>query len=430
MTGTPSLPMGVAASMSTHGSQSPSIPGTPSRISFKVRLARGAAERQARAMEGLTRDDDWDSKPVKQEGSEPEPEPVVGSRSLPLRGGDQHESEQSHDKLEEPQMVDEMESEADGSYQGDHFEQGKDSLPLLPLRTKSEYVVLTPVMPSARDMYNKQIVKNKDLIDDFIEDYPNASPKTLNKVDKVIRDLKLIGDHQDLIIGHTDSQHNLSYDTISKWALSCSPKCLFLKELFDGLRNQNINLAVLARPGMTLDILISILKSEKISYLRQDNDEMEYFDNCEMRVTLLPTGFSEGSKYVVSPVDAVIAFDWSFFEGEQYTTVLRSHPYDPNLTAPLVHLVTDQSAEHLELVLSEKMDLVERKAYLAMFAMQQTEVGMHTRPGPEQAARPVANWLLKVKDLESPDTPKWPLNQTLDVYNRSEERRVGKECPV
>lgn len=407
----PSLQPSGLAGMSSYGTQSPAS-GTPGRLSFKERMIRGAQQKEAEAMEGLTRGDDWEAKEV-EEDSKPDPEPVVADRSLPLRGGEQHESLQSQNKFDAPQMFDDAGSGSDDSYEDEDRKQGNDSLPLLPLKTKNEYVVLTPVVPTVRDIYNTQVKKNDELVNSFIADYHDA-PETLIKVGQLINDLKLIGDHQDLFVGQTDFQQNLSHDTIAKWALSCSPKCLFLKELFDNLRNHNINIAVLARPGITLDILTSVLEAEKISYLRQDKEKNEYFEST-LRVTLLPTGFAEGSKFVVSPVDAVIAFDWSFFAGEQYTTVLRSHPYDPNLIAPLIHLVTDQSAEHVELALSDKMDPAERKAYLAMFTTQQTEVGMHTRPRPEQAAPPVASWLLKCKDSESSEGPKWPLNQNTDV---------------
>lgn len=418
----PSISSSGLAGMSSNGTQSPSN-GTPGRLSFKERMMRGAAAREAKAQEGLTKGDDWDVQP--EEESKPGPEPLVDSRSLPLRGEQQYESAQSHNTFE-AQMFGDADSGSDDSYEDEDRTHGKDSLPLLPLKAKNEYVVLTPVVSSVRDIYNTQIKKNDELVSEFIADYDNATPETLSKVGQLINDLKLIGDHQDLFVGATDSQQNISHDTVAKRALSCSPKCVFLKELFDSLRNHDMNIAVLARPGMTLDILTSILEAEKISYLRQDNEKNEYFEST-LRVTLLPTGFAEGSKFVVSPVDAVIAFDWSFFAGEQYTTILRSHPYDPNLVAPLIHLVTDQSAEHVELALSDKMDPAEREAYLAMFTTQQTEVGMHTEPRPEQAAPPVANWLIKCKDSEFADGPKWPLNQNTDVCRLNIPDGFGQE---
>lgn len=405
----PSLPSSGLSGMPAYGTQSQAS-GNPSRMSFKERFKQGVLREEAKAMEGLSRDGDWDAEA--DDDPKHEPEPVIGSRSLPLRGGEAHESEQSYNKLEAAQMSDDAETDSDDSFADQDYKRNKGSLPLLPLG-RNQHVVLTPVVPTVRDIYNLQMKKNSSMVNDFLANIDQASSQTLSKIDKFIKTLKLIGDHQDLLVGATDSHQNLSNDTISKWAINCSPKCLFLERLFNSVRFHNINIAILARPGMTLDVLSSMLEAQKISYVRPDSGKEAYFDG-ELRVTLLPTGFADG-QYVVSPVDAVIAFDSSFFTGEVYTTILRSHPVDPNLVAPLIALVTDQSVEHLELCLSKNMDPIERKAYLCSFAMQQGAVGMYTEPRPEEAAPLVADFLLRWKELESMDGPKWPLAQKLDV---------------
>lgn len=403
------MPSSGLAGMSTYGTQSqPS--GTPARLSFKEKLKQGLDKRMSLAMEGLSSEDNWDS----EQQEEPKAEPVLGSRSLPLRSGDAHGLEQSY-KPEVPQLSDE---ESDSDYHsGDQEENPEGSLSLLTLG-RNEHVFLTHLVSSVQDIYEKHQKKNRPLFKDFVKNFESASSQVLSKVDKVISELKLIGDHQDLLSGPTASQQDSSTETVFKWAITCSPKCLFLQKLFESLRPHDINIAILARPGQTLDILTSMLEAQKVSYGRPDAGKEAYFDGGDLRVTLLPTGFADG-QYVVGYVDGVIAFDSSFFTGEVYTTLLRSHTYDPNLVAPLISLVTNQSAEHIELCLSKNMDPKERKAYLCSFLGQigKNRAGELIKPRPEEAAPAIAGFLVKCKESESPDRPDWPISQDLGIHD-------------
>lgn len=405
----PSMPSPGLAGMSTYGTQSqPS--GTPARLSFKEKLKQGVDKRMSLAMEGLSSEDNWDS----EQQEEPKAEPVLGSRSLPLRSGDAHGLEQSY-KSETPQLSDE---ESDSDYHSEDQEEKREgSLSLLPLG-KNEHVFLTHIVSSVQDIYETHLKKNGFFMKNFVKNFESASPQVLSKVDKVISELKLIGDHQDLLAGPTASQQDSSTETILKWAITCSPKCLFLQKLFESLRSHDINIAILARPGQTLDILTSMLEAQKVSYVRPDTGKDVYFDGGDLRVTLLPTGFADG-QYVVSYVDGVIAFDSSFFAGEVYTTLLRSHPYDPNLVSPLISLVTNQSVEHIELCLSKNMDPKERKAYICSFVGQidKSSMGEIIEPRPEDAAPAVAGFLIKCKESESPDRPDWPISQDLGIHD-------------
>lgn len=405
----PSMPSSGLAGMPTYGT--PSQPsGTPARLSFKEKLKQGLDKKMSLAMEGLSSEDNWDS----EQQEESKAEPVLGSRSLPLRSGDSHGLEQSY-KPDTPQLSDE---ESDSDYHSDDQEKKHEgSLSLLPMG-KNEHVFLTHLVSSVQDIYEKHLKKNGPLIKDFVKNFESASPQVLSKVDKVISQAKLIGDHQDLLSGLTASQQDNSTEAVFKWAVTCSPKCLFLQKLFESLRPHDINIAILARPGQTLDILTSMLEAQKVSYVRPDACREAYFDGGDLRVTLLPTGFADG-QYVVGYVDGVIAFDSSFFTGEVYTTLLRSHTYDPNLIAPLISLVTNQSAEHIELCLSKNMDSKERKAYLCFFLGQlgKNRAGELIKPRPEDAAPAIAEFLIKCKESESPNRPDWPISQDLGIHD-------------
>jgi len=337
--------------------------------------------------------------------------PNVDGRSLAVREAPTHLDELS---AEIPELST-MEPEAED-------EEGDDN-PLLPIRAfgPMEHVVLTPMIPMVRDLYNNEIVKWRLEIE-ALRSGEQLSPEALDKIDELIENLKLLGDHQDLICGVDNSQETIMPDTICKWAMTCSPKCLFLESLLESMRSSHAHVAILARPGMMLDILGAILEANNFRFDRPDKAIFASPSaQGSLRVTLLPTGF-EGGQYVVSPADAVIAFDSSFFTGERYSGMLRAHTYDPQKSSPLILLVTEDSAEHIELCLRKSLDPVERKMHLINFICQKRkEIGMNTSPRPEDAAVAVANYLLGCVDnwwiSPSDARPEWTLSQNLNVSN-------------
>lgn len=296
-----------------------------------------------------------------------------------------------------------------------------DDSPRLPLRTfgSMEHVVLMPMVPLVRDVYNEEIPKWRREIES-LGTGEQLSPQAMAKIDRLIENLKLLGDHQDLFFDEAFSPDGMSADTVSKWALTCSSKCQFIERLFEFMRGSNAHVAILARPGMMLDILEAVLQMHNFRYERPDRpSRSDSSAHGDLRITLLPTGF-DGGQYVVSPADAVIAFDSSFFTGERYSRMLRAHTYDPAKKSPLIMLVIEDSAEHFELCLPKSLDPIERKTHLLDFICQKRKVvGMSTEPQPADAALSVANYLTNNSSNYSGTdfASEWPLSQKLFVSN-------------
>ncbi|OBT67441.1 hypothetical protein VE03_03027 [Pseudogymnoascus sp. 23342-1-I1] len=267
--------------------------------------------------------------------------------------------------------------------------------PQLPLRPfgPSDHIVLIPMVSTVRDMYNDQVPKYRREIE-LLRKGEQLDLQATARIDLMIENLKLLGDHKDLFSEEGFSQSGMPAETISKWAMTCSPKCYFLERLFESMRDSTSHVAVLARPGMMINILEAILQVHKFNYYRPDRQRRsELSARGSLTVTLLPTGF-RGGQFVVNPADAVIAFDSTFFSGERYSKALRAHTYDPLKQSPLIMLVVEDSAEHFELCLPQSLDPVERKCYLVDFICQQRkEVGLNTKIRPEDAAVSVGNYL-------------------------------------
>ncbi len=391
----PSYPSsGLAGPSTSYSTQSQAQnSGLRPGLTWKERLLLQSLKAQQESEEGLHISADWDVQ------HDEALEPTTGSRSLPVR-----EAPPPHQ--EDLSVTDLEDNISEGG--SEHGE-----LSFNPLG-KEEYALLLPMVPTVRDIYNLEINKHQETAHRLVTGEGQMTKKGLKEMDELIANLKLLGDHQDLFAGPADSQENLTDEIICKWALNCSPKCFFLEKLFEGLRTHRINVAVMARSGLTLDILSSLLEVKKISHTRPDINKVSIFD-CDLTVTLLPTGFADG-RYIVSPVNAVIAFDSTFFAGEVYSKGLREHDFNPDIVAPLIVLATEFSAEHVEMCLPKSMDPEKRKALLVKATCdKRKEVGLNTLPRPENAAPPIAAYLTDCATSESLPRPKWPLEQNLSI---------------
>ncbi|KFX92762.1 hypothetical protein O988_07140 [Pseudogymnoascus sp. VKM F-3808] len=292
--------------------------------------------------------------------------------------------------------------------------------PQLPLRPfgSSDHIVLLPMVSIVRDMYNAQVPKYRREIE-LLRKGEQLDPQSAARIDLMVENLKLLGDHKDLFSEEGYSQSDIPAETISKWAMTCSSKCFFLERLFDSMRDSSCHIAVLARPGMMLDILEAILQMHKFNYYRPDRQSRSDMSaRGSLTVTLLPTGF-KGGQFVVNPADAVIAFDSTFFRGERYSKALRAHAYDPTRQSPLIMLVIEDSAEHFELCVPESLDPIDRKCYLVDFICQQRrEVGLNTKVGPEDAAISVGIYIRgSSSNLSGIEALEWPLPPNRFVSN-------------
>ncbi len=280
----------------------------------------------------------------------------------------------------------------------------------LPPMKPTDHVILLPLASMVRNVYKATITNRKREIMAFLNN-EEIDPKLLEQMDSMVKELKMLTDHQDLITDMSLTQSNVPDEHQAKWAETCSTKCLFFRYFLDNLRKEEKHIAILARPGRMLDILESILKVNAFIYERPDRPS--HSNNKAvgpLRVTLLPTGLN-GGQYVVNRADAVIAFDETFNVSERYSKILRTHLYEPSKLSPLISLVVAYSAEHLELCLPKFDDPIERKICLVNFIAQKRDKLGDLDEGllePQQAAAAVAQYLHY-------DGPTWPLAQNPDI---------------
>jgi hypothetical protein len=284
-----------------------------------------------------------------------------------------------------------------------------------PNLSSTEHIVLLPIASMVRQVYEATVKNCRHEIRNFLND-DQTELAVLKQLDAMVDQLKLLTDHQDLIMDASATQET-SDDLQSKWTETCSSKCLFLRELLDAMRPQEKHIAIFARSGRMLDILEVLLKVNKFAYRRMDR-----FRNIAsnaigaLRVTLIPTN-PESGKYVVNPADAVIAFDNTFRPAE--LGMIRNQLSDSGRLSPLIYLIITNSVEGIELCSSKVPSPTERRRFLIQYIIQTVStIGIldPELPEPEQAAAAVAGYLSN--DLE--ENPSWPLPENHVILGAEE----------
>lgn len=282
---------------------------------------------------------------------------------------------------------------------------------------RNEFIVPLPMMSQIRDVYDTIIKNKKKDIMSFLGEL--AAPGS-DSMDMMIEELKLICDHQDLIVEESSTQ-NLDDSAQARYAVTISTKFLFIQQLLDSLRASKVHVVIVARHAI-LPILEALFRSQQYSYNRPDvavddlSGDLRKPGNDSLKVTLLPT-WIEIRDCNVAPASVVVAFDSSFSVsqgGDEYAQILPINPKNPDKRAPLLWLVTTNSAEHIELCIPTDLESSERKDRLIQYvALTRKVVGIldfDSYPDPQEAARRAAEYILD-DSMEA----EWPLNPMPDI---------------
>ncbi|KAM3087506.1 hypothetical protein ACMFMG_001589 [Clarireedia jacksonii] len=275
---------------------------------------------------------------------------------------------------------------------------------------QNEFIIPLPMMGPVRDVYDTTIKNMKDQILKFLHTSP-PDPELTLMIDTMLEELKLLCDHQDLVVEESSTQ-DLDDNAQARYAVTISTKFLFIRHFLDTLRISKVHVVIFAREPI-LPILEALFRSQKYSYDRPDVPGNSNMSEDLMQITLLPT-WIDLRDCIVAPASVVVAFDSSSQGEEEYYHILPYNPRNPTKRAPLLSLVTTNSIEHLELCISTTIDSTERKERLVEYVAQtRKSVGkldMSIYPNPEQAATGAAEYVVN----DSPDAI-WPLMPMPDI---------------
>ncbi|KAK6609215.1 hypothetical protein H4I96_03146 [Botrytis cinerea] len=245
-----------------------------------------------------------------------------------------------------------------------------------------------------------------------VRDSPTAADS--ETMDLMIEELKLICDHQDLIVEESSTQ-SLDDSTQARYAVTISTKFLFVQQFLDSLRSTKVHVVILARE-MILPILEALFRFREYNYSRPDiSGTPEKVTKDSMQITLLPT-WIDVRDCLVAPASVVLAFDSSFPTSEvrdEYHQILPLDPKNPEKRVPLLWLVTTNSVEHIELCIPTRGSS-RRKDKLVQYITQTRKVvgrlDTTIYPEPQQAAIAAAEYI-----LEDPMEVSWPIVPMPDI---------------
>ncbi|KAF7942881.1 uncharacterized protein EAE97_006335 [Botrytis byssoidea] len=277
---------------------------------------------------------------------------------------------------------------------------------------RNEFIIPLPMMNQVREVYDTTIRDRKNDILSFLGGPPTAADS--ESMDLMIEELKLICDHQDLIVDESSTQ-SLDDSTQARYAVTISTKFLFVQQFLDSLRSTKVHVVILARE-MILPILEALFRYREYNYSRPDiSGAPEKSIKDSMQITLLPT-WIDVRDCLVAPASVVLAFDSSFptFEvRDEYHQILPLDPKNPEKRVPLLWLVTTNSVEHIELCIPTRGSS-RRKNKLVQYITQTRKVvgrlDTTVYPEPQQAARAAAEYI-----LEDPMEVSWPIVPMPDI---------------
>ncbi|KAL8687864.1 MAG: hypothetical protein Q9218_006083, partial [Villophora microphyllina] len=208
------------------------------------------------------------------------------------------------------------------------------------------------------------------------------SQDCLRSVETLISRLDCLTTHSDLDAQETPEtpSQTASPEGEADWAENCSFKFQFLRHFFAQIRDRDVHVGIVARPGRLLNIIETWLKGRGIVYFRLDgrgaalpNDPR--FAQCKCQVSLVPSG-PEGMNMAVKPASLVIAFDGSV--NVQDSQVYRMRVREGcSWLMPVAHLLVYKSAEHVARCLPPQMDPWTRlRKLVACMAHHRHEVGI------------------------------------------------------
>ncbi|KIW07426.1 uncharacterized protein PV09_02267 [Verruconis gallopava] len=220
---------------------------------------------------------------------------------------------------------------------------------------RMEFIVPLPFAGQARDQYRKTIKYNEDLIEKFTGRKWTDSPSTLLDAQSFVCTMRDITTHIDLTNETTVSQTDIEPSDVIEWDRSVSTKFKLLYYLLTNLRESQMHVVIITRPGRALDIVENFLKGMAISYRRlgaspADNDSRS---QKLLEVTIMSSDAAEqegafSALAAVSPARLVVAFDPLSDELKRCIQPMRQDSMHPERLSPLISLAVINTIDHID----------------------------------------------------------------------------------
>ena len=248
-------------------------------------------------------------------------------------------------RLEAPveDMADDSDTESDDEGQG-------------PPLGQMEFIIPLPFAGQARDQYRKTIKYNETLIEKFTGRNWSDPPTLLSDARAFVETTRDITTHIDLTNETTASQMEIAPEDVIEWDRSVSTKFKLLYDLLNALREAQLHVIIITRPGRALDILENFLKGMAISYKRVGgaNPSESAESQKPLRITIMPSlPADEDLEVLKSPsslpaAGLVLAFDPISDDLKRALQPARQSAMHPERLSPFISLAVVNSIDHID----------------------------------------------------------------------------------
>lgn len=189
----------------------------------------------------------------------------------------------------------------------------------------------------------------------------SLSEKSIKHLNILLGRLANVSTHIGLEGGGPGSQDSIISEREAIYAELSSEKFRFLGCLFEVAKDDNLHIALIAKPGPLHDIVEIFLKGRKVSYNRPATFSRSDPRTARGRLQVSVLASGQGARNpieVARKADLVIALDETFDANDSQVVDLRRNN-DGGL-APVIRLIIYASVEHFDLCLPRTLEPIDR----------------------------------------------------------------------
>ncbi|KAI1414569.1 hypothetical protein F5Y13DRAFT_178831 [Hypoxylon sp. FL1857] len=236
----------------------------------------------------------------------------------------------------------------------------KSLLPYVPTGP-NEYLVTLPFYNNSRPVYNDVLRENEELIREFnasflISPHQKPHPTIISKIDEMLSRLFDICDYPTFL----ETIPSMTPAQLTKHAIGTNAKFAFVDELLTFLTDvkSDKKILILVRPGKVMDFLGTVVETRGYRYVRS-GQEVVGASSAQHSLTVVISSTLDGPSSIPEDVDAIIAFDHTYRPELLPSSVKERSPV-------LMVLANTCSIQHLNMRVSESLELLERKNVLVL----------------------------------------------------------------
>jgi Class II histone deacetylase complex subunits 2 and 3 len=170
--------------------------------------------------------------------------------------------------------------------------------------------------------------------------------------------------HLDLGLDGPATQYADNSVNEATWTYYASSKFAFLYHLIESLRYRDCCIAIIAKEGLTLDLLEKYMKANHVNYRRPPGFDAASTYRIEgstgqMQVDLIASGSDFERKMTRRPA-LIVAFDTSFDAQDTQVRQIREQFGSDGSLIPIIYPMVINSAEHVDICIPKSMPSPQR----------------------------------------------------------------------